>query len=549
MFILQLSITAAHPVRSSGTAGTSNVNNRLVQRVTRNDPFQSYQQFEDNAEVVPPTDASFSEAVVLDQESSGTDSPLIQEDVNPFILVADDGTISSGVVPEPLEIVTPSFLEIPDVPVTDVEPTEKLEEPSIDTRIVAESFYNSPAHSPLEFQQWPPVAFSDTADDVLAAPTDLPIVIHSLSTFLPIPEETESFQKLEEPSFDPLVVFSPVLSEVESIQKIEDVSFDLTAVPVLNEPELIHHVETPSNEPLDINAPVLDVDAHNQSAVDPSINSFIFIAPVSDEAVAIQDNLSVDVSSVDVSISDGAQPDQNLKNPSGNLMEVVLVQDVPEFSVDTRIVTEPAINILADPFSQVAIEEPQGPAAQPSTADFLPQAVFISTVLPASTSTIAPFKLHEPASQSLYSVTSPKKIAAGNSVTHSPVTTDLTNLPIPAKTNLKSYPVGQQMKQQSPKQPPTYSKVKNQSNPTQTSSLKPQVQINQSNPTSAPAPAYGPPRATLATSNGKNNFSARPFGSSPKPRQLGFPPVSSTRDNVLLQVNWAANVGRPYRST
>ncbi|XP_032796326.2 proline-rich extensin-like protein EPR1 [Daphnia magna] len=582
LVILQLSITGAHPVRSSGTAETSNVDSRLIQRVARNDPDRGYEQFEDQAEVVAPTGAPFSEGVVMDQETSATESSVIQEEINPFI--SSDSVISNG--PESLEIVTPSFLDNQNVPVwvSDAEPMEKLEDPSTHPEIVADPFYNSPAHSPSE-AQWPPAAPSDSSNDVPAIPTDLPVAIHSLSTFGPISDEVEPIQKLEEPSFDPLVVFPPVSSEAEPLQKPEDLSFDRTAVPVSNEPELIHNVETPSNEPLniiapivhedvpipvsnepelihnvetpsseplDVIAPVLHEDAPNQSIVDPSVDSLIITAPVSDETVPIHDNHSVDVPSFDASISNEAQ--QNVEDPSVNPVEVapVLVQDVPE--IDTRIVAEPVTNIVANHPSEVAHQEPQSPPAAPSEIDFPPQAVFISTVFPASPITVAPFKAQEPVSPSLYSVTNPKKPAASYSVTHPPKMATMVNIPSPVKTQLKSYPAGQQLKQQYPKQSPDYGKIKAQSNPISNASPNAQAQINQpkyqvTSPTSSPTPAYGPPRATLATSYGNNKFPTRPFGSSPKPRQLGFPPVSNTRDNVLLQVNWAANVGRPYRST
>lgn len=37
----------------------------------------------------------------------------------------------------------------------------------------------------------------------------------------------------------------------------------------------------------------------------------------------------------------------------------------------------------------------------------------------------------------------------------------------------------------------------------------------------------------------KDNSSDRPFGSLPKLRELGFPPISNTQDNFGVQVNWA----------
>uniref|UniRef100_A0A0P4ZYY0 Uncharacterized protein n=1 Tax=Daphnia magna TaxID=35525 RepID=A0A0P4ZYY0_9CRUS len=47
----------------------------------------------------------------------------------------------------------------------------------------------------------------------------------------------------------------------------------------------------------------------------------------------------------------------------------------------------------------------------------------------------------------------------------------------------------------------------------------------------------------------RDYFPNRPFGSLPKPRELGFPPVSNTRENVMRDVNWQAKIGRAYRSS
>ncbi|KAI9553386.1 hypothetical protein GHT06_021287 [Daphnia sinensis] len=43
--------------------------------------------------------------------------------------------------------------------------------------------------------------------------------------------------------------------------------------------------------------------------------------------------------------------------------------------------------------------------------------------------------------------------------------------------------------------------------------------------------------STVPTKIGSS--SRRPFGSSPQPRELGFPPVSNTHENFDVQVNWA----------
>jgi hypothetical protein len=69
------------------------------------------------------------------------------------------------------------------------------------------------------------------------------------------------------------------------------------------------------------------------------------------------------------------------------------------------------------------------------------------------------------------------------------------------------------------------------------------------------APIYSPVQSPLVympnpvKSQLSSHFPSRPFGSLPQPRELGFPPVSNTRDNVLRDVNWHAKLGRAYRSS
>ena len=71
-------------------------------------------------------------------------------------------------------------------------------------------------------------------------------------------------------------------------------------------------------------------------------------------------------------------------------------------------------------------------------------------------------------------------------------------------------------------------------------------------PKHQPATHYGPPRETYhphPTRRYNKDSSFRPFASVPfKPSMLGFPPISNTRENVGLQINWAAKVGRAHRS-
>ncbi|XP_057378080.1 uncharacterized protein LOC130700086 [Daphnia carinata] len=72
-----------------------------------------------------------------------------------------------------------------------------------------------------------------------------------------------------------------------------------------------------------------------------------------------------------------------------------------------------------------------------------------------------------------------------------------------------------------------------------------------SSPNYQPGKRYGPLRETyhpLPARVNKDSF-RRPAGLTPvKPRFLGFPPISNTRENVGLEINWAAKVGRAHRS-
>lgn len=68
-----------------------------------------------------------------------------------------------------------------------------------------------------------------------------------------------------------------------------------------------------------------------------------------------------------------------------------------------------------------------------------------------------------------------------------------------------------------------------------------------------PTTHYGPPRETYNPHQGRRqtnkDSSLRPFASVPfKPSMLGFPPISNTRENLGLQINWAAKIGRAHRS-
>lgn len=66
-----------------------------------------------------------------------------------------------------------------------------------------------------------------------------------------------------------------------------------------------------------------------------------------------------------------------------------------------------------------------------------------------------------------------------------------------------------------------------------------------------PGKHYGLPRETyhpLPTQRNKDSF-RHPAGFTPiQPSFGGFPPISNTRENVKLEINWAAKVGRAHRS-
>jgi hypothetical protein len=82
------------------------------------------------------------------------------------------------------------------------------------------------------------------------------------------------------------------------------------------------------------------------------------------------------------------------------------------------------------------------------------------------------------------------------------------------------------------------------------------VEISPSEAPMAPmAPIYLPVQSPVLyqanpmKSELSSHFPSRPFGSLPRPRELGFPPVSNTRENVIRDVNWHAKLGRAYRSS
>lgn len=57
------------------------------------------------------------------------------------------------------------------------------------------------------------------------------------------------------------------------------------------------------------------------------------------------------------------------------------------------------------------------------------------------------------------------------------------------------------------------------------------------------------PRETYHYHFANNNSPLRSFDSAPlQPKQMGFPPIANTRENLGKQINWNAKVGRAHRS-
>ncbi|XP_046657557.1 uncharacterized protein LOC124350770 [Daphnia pulicaria] len=60
---------------------------------------------------------------------------------------------------------------------------------------------------------------------------------------------------------------------------------------------------------------------------------------------------------------------------------------------------------------------------------------------------------------------------------------------------------------------------------------------------------YSPPLQSKPQPSRRYNNNDRLLGEAPfKPSMLGFPPISNTRENLGLQINWAAKIGRAHRS-
>ncbi|XP_046657319.1 cytadherence high molecular weight protein 3-like isoform X2 [Daphnia pulicaria] len=571
LFFLQLSII--HPV-----SGRNLVN---IQRVTRNDQQYHHQPENPALDVIPTTNEPFvpindeiRTAVEQETVDSSTGSPIIENDVNPFILVASDGQFADELIPHPVEIVTPSFLDMGVGAIPEgSEPTVKQEDPSVNHQIVEEHFFNNLANSPTEVPENQAQLSFDAApvDPAVFVPENSPVFT---DVSAPVSDESEPIQKIEDlsvinpavfevpvsdesaapiaenPFAEPVVVSVPISDEVEPAQKLEDYSvnpvvgdvriFIPLGADVPNTDEAITPIEEePFADPAVAFAPVSDESEPVQKLEDPVTDPLVADVPFSDETVApIAENPSADPDVVSAPIPAEFEPTQILEDPSVN----PAVVDVP-------ISDESAAPIVQNPFvDPVVISAPISaeiePAHQPEVAsvetelesvvqsdpvDLPPSPVFISAVSPAAPTNIA---APQPVSPPVAEKVEINSLAAAATLPK-------------VKNALKSYSTQPKVAQQAVKQ--DYSKTTRPS----VSPTKPQVQYKYHPITStSPSIAYGPPRITTnnpQSSYEKSSFPTRPFGSSPKPRQLGFPPVASTRDNVLLEVNWDAKLGRPYR--
>jgi hypothetical protein len=60
---------------------------------------------------------------------------------------------------------------------------------------------------------------------------------------------------------------------------------------------------------------------------------------------------------------------------------------------------------------------------------------------------------------------------------------------------------------------------------------------------------HSPPLRSKPQPARRYNSNDRLLGAAPfKPSMLGFPPISNTRENLGLQINWTAKIGRAHRS-
>lgn len=289
--------------------------------------------------------------------------------------------------------------------------------------------------------------------------------------------------------------------------------------------------------------------------------------------------LDIDISSLPA-ISDpiGTSSFLNILNESEfNLDTENSTHQLEDSLIDPKMIeSEPFLTILVNSPPQVVTEpsKPDSSPGLPSGSVNVPLSyLHLRVPIPSSASAIAitplsllPYKPVSPIPPSL--VEAPENVeissSAAKSMTHSSTSpekisksTNLTVLPLNTSTSvkidLKSHSGQQVLTHNSDKQqnfyqilPPLLGVIYRVAPQTWIvpPSLNQEFQFDQSN------------KFNLATSYGIShaghplygNNHRQKFGSPPTLRALGFPPISSTRDNLRHEVNWA-RVGQTFRST
>lgn len=289
--------------------------------------------------------------------------------------------------------------------------------------------------------------------------------------------------------------------------------------------------------------------------------------------------LDIDISSLPA-ISDpiGTSSFLNILNESEfNLDTENSTHQLEDSLIDPKMIeSEPFLTILVNSPPQVVTEpsKPDSSPGLPSGSVNVPLSyLHLRVPIPSSASAIAitplsllPYKPVSPITPSL--VEAPENVeissSAAKSMTHSSISpekisksTNLTVLPLNTSTSvkidLKSHSGQQVLTHNSDKQqnfyqilPPLLGVIYRVAPQTWIvpPSLNQEFQFDQSN------------KFNLATSYGIShaghplygNNHRQKFGSPPTLRALGFPPISSTRDNLRHEVNWA-RVGQTFRST
>ncbi len=288
--------------------------------------------------------------------------------------------------------------------------------------------------------------------------------------------------------------------------------------------------------------------------------------------------LDVDISSLPVSDPIGTSSFLNILDESESNSDTEnSTHQLGDSLIDPKIIeSEPFLTILVNSPPQVVTEpsEPDFSPASPSDSVNVPLSyLHLRVPIPPSASAIAiaplsllPYKPISPIPSSL--VVAPENVeissSAAKSMTHSwaspekiPKSANLTVLPLNTSTSviidLKSHSGQQVLTHNSDRQqtfyqvlPPLLGVIYRVAPQTWIAppSLNQEFQFDQSNKFNL-ATSYGIPHAGHPL---YGNNHRQKFGLPPTLRALGFPPISSTRDNLRHEVNWA-RVGQTFRST